>query len=270
MTIVAESTSNSKPGGWCRVPYHAVERIPDVGPLAMCVYLVLARHANERGACWPGEQRIADMIGTTDRTVRRAIRTLVSAGLVSVRRSNKGNLYQIATPPSVPDTSVRPVLGSADTSVLSDRTPMSYPTGHQCPPNKIQEQDSLKKSARGKAADHEFPPGLSSLIHEWNALPKDIVRPGNGARNPPAKGLVTRWRTAQKDSDLRTVLADVPTLVAAIRRARYCHGQGWFTLAWLFGKNKTGEQKLLRLLAGAYDNATNGKPEEIPTLLPPE
>jgi hypothetical protein len=97
------------------------------------------------------------------------------------------------------------------------------------------------------------------LIDGWNALGPGIVRPGNGIRaNPPGKALLAGWRRAEKDRELGEAVADVPRLLAAIRRARFCHGQGWFTLPWIFGRNRNGELNATRLLAGCHDGDPAG------------
>lgn len=57
-------------------------------------------------------------------------------------------------------------------------------------------------------------------------------------------------------------------MLAAIQGAQFCHGQGWFTLPWLFGTNKNREFNICRLLAGAHDGANDNsqlvkKPEPV-------
>jgi hypothetical protein len=86
-------------------------------------------------------------------------------------------------------------------------------------------------------------------------LGEQIVMQGNGARrNPPAKETVKGWYRAMKNAEQRQALSDIPALLTAIRNAKFCHGQGWFTVPWLFGKNKNGELNVVRLLAGAHNN----------------
>ena len=105
----------------------------------------------------------------------------------------------------------------------------------------------------------EVPAGLLELIDGWNQLPPGIVALGNGARrNPPAKAAVAGWRRAAVNPEQSPALADIPALLAAIRRARFCHGQPWFTVPWLFGHNAKGEHNVVRLLAGAHDGNGRG------------
>lgn len=113
---------------------------------------------------------------------------------------------------------------------------------------------SPKKEA-AKAAD--IPAELTELIDGWNNLSSGVVIPGNGARvSPPSKVVMAGWNRSQKNPELRAAVADVPAMMAAISKASFCHGQGWFTLPWLFGKNKHGELNAASLLAGRYDGGS--------------
>jgi len=96
-----------------------------------------------------------------------------------------------------------------------------------------------------------------ALIDHWNQLGNKIVKPGNGARrDPPAKAVLKGWTRAIREPELRPVIQDVQALVAAIPRARFCHGQGWFTLPWIFGRNQNGEWNAVKLVNGAFDDAS--------------
>ncbi len=111
------------------------------------------------------------------------------------------------------------------------------------------------------------PADLLALIDGWNSLPAGIVKAGNGAnRDPVAKATLKGWTRAQRDQEQREALSDPPRLLDAIRRASFCHAQGWFSLPWLFATNKAGEFNVVKLLNGGYEGNGNGKPK--PTLTP--
>ncbi len=116
-----------------------------------------------------------------------------------------------------------------------------------------------KEKEPAKAGDP--PKELLELIDGWNSLGDSIVKPGNGAgRDPPAKAALAGWKRAQKEPEQREAFADIPKVIQAIRQAKFCHGQGWFTLPWLFGKNRNGEFNVVKLLAGAHERGSgNGK-----------
>jgi hypothetical protein len=114
------------------------------------------------------------------------------------------------------------------------------------------------KKEKKPAGAGDIPAGLLELIDGWNELGEQIVKQGNGAkRDRPAKETLKGWDRAMKDPDQRKLLADIPVLLTAVRGATFCHGQGWFTLPWLFGKNKNGELNIVRLSAGAYNSGGN-------------
>ena len=122
---------------------------------------------------------------------------------------------------------------------------------------KTQETNEVKKTKRGKAAAG-IPAGLLELIDGWNGLADGIVRNGNSARrDPPAQASLSGWKKAAKNPEQAPFLADIPAVLAAIRGAKFCHGQGWFDVPWLFGRNKNAEFNIVRLMAGAY-NGDNG------------
>lgn len=125
-----------------------------------------------------------------------------------------------------------------------------------------EEKGREKKGREGKepVKAGDPPEGLLELIDGWNSLGDSIVKPGNGARrDPPAKAVLAGWKRAQKEPEQRDAFRDIPKVLDAIRQARFCHGGGWFSLPWLFGKNQNGEFNVVKLLAGAYERNANGK-----------
>ena len=58
-----------------------------IGPLALGVYTVLARHAHRKtGECWPSIGRLASLLGVARNTIKAALRTLEAAGLILLKR----------------------------------------------------------------------------------------------------------------------------------------------------------------------------------------
>ena len=62
------------------------------------VLVALAEHVSGEGReCWPSVSRLARMTGYAERTVRRALRALESAGLVRVeQRAGRPALYSLS------------------------------------------------------------------------------------------------------------------------------------------------------------------------------
>jgi len=72
-------------------------------PVAKLVLVKLADNANEEGICWPSVPLIVEHTELSDRAVRKHLRALEEAGLISVEsRNNNGqqiaNVYRLAVP----------------------------------------------------------------------------------------------------------------------------------------------------------------------------
>ncbi len=106
-----------------------VDRIAEVGPTAWAVFCVMVRDAGQNSV-WPSTDAIARRVGSTSRTVRRAIETLLVARWIhrTWRSTDRSREYAI-TPPKEPDTSVRSDRSGhqCPQTAASDRTPVSDP-----------------------------------------------------------------------------------------------------------------------------------------------
>ncbi len=79
------------------------------GMAALAVYTALARRAGCDGESWPRLRTIAQQVGSSERTVQRAIQLLELLGLLEVTscyeegsKRQTSNLYTLLTPPAVP------------------------------------------------------------------------------------------------------------------------------------------------------------------------
>jgi len=91
--IILDSTLKR---GFTPVP-NAVLFAPDLSMAAKCLYAVLLAFAWQEDECFPGQERLAEACGCTDRTVRKYLDELREYGLVSwVRRGlTMTNIYYI-------------------------------------------------------------------------------------------------------------------------------------------------------------------------------
>ena len=111
---------------------------------------------------------------------------------------------------------------------------------------------------------------LDELIRWWNRLgPACVARQNKVRPIPIAAATVEVWRRITQTRKggkrvknfpaLLDAFRDLDALGTAVRKAKFCHGQGWFTLTWLVEQNdQRTELKVCKLLAGAYDHAQNG------------
>lgn len=250
--------------GWTRFPNDLIARVGELGRATFAVYAVIAMHARvDKPEAWPSVAKLANITKLSERSVRRAIERLASEGCVEVvvRRDEAGaslsNLYRLLNPPLEQADTTAPQCpecqGEGGCGVSPRGSVVSGGGGHYSTPKKNKEKKNKEEEQRkNKQRSASQPPqGLLALIDGWNGLPEGIVTQ-KARRDQPAKELLAGWNRLAKDTDAHELLTDVPAILDAIRDAEFCHGQGWFTLAWLFGRNRSGELKLERLLNGGY------------------
>ena len=82
--------------GWTGVPNFILES-KGISVGAKLTYAMLLKYARELEECFPGQDRLAQDIGTSRQSVNTYIRELRQAGLVSVRRRGQGkpNIYTV-------------------------------------------------------------------------------------------------------------------------------------------------------------------------------
>ncbi|MHB1505141.1 MAG: helix-turn-helix domain-containing protein [Sulfobacillus sp.] len=96
------------------------------------LYTLLFDFAWQSGRAFPGQVRLAAMLGVTDRSIRTYLAELVAAGLLTVRRRGQGqtNIYQLRVEASAgssdlpPSSAPGPETGTEKISAL-DRKPAS-------------------------------------------------------------------------------------------------------------------------------------------------
>lgn len=89
--------------GWFRISNDFVDSgaLALLTPTAALVYLILLRHANQSGECWPAYSTIRKETGIrSDDTVDRALKKLKENGLISIKgRKGDVNHYKVSTTP---------------------------------------------------------------------------------------------------------------------------------------------------------------------------
>lgn len=80
----------------------AVWRDPTLSDLAVRVYLEIDYRAGRSGEARVGAKRLAHDLSKSERTVKRAIAELKSAGWVTVKRTPRTSIYQVVNPSRVP------------------------------------------------------------------------------------------------------------------------------------------------------------------------
>ena len=82
--------------GWTGVPNFILES-NDISVGAKLIYAMLLKYARELEECFPGQERLSQDLGCGERSVRRWLRELEKAELVTVKQRGQGrpNLYTV-------------------------------------------------------------------------------------------------------------------------------------------------------------------------------
>lgn len=195
--------------GFAQVP-RPVLKAQGISDKAKIVYALLLDYAWQSGSCFPGQQRLAEDLHTTERTIRRALDELRANKLVNWRQRglNQTNIYYIL------DLSESPVIdlerpAAPERTFLSapERTEMSAPEQPVVPD---QSPDSRKDpgcsrcwfgSARAGASSPVCSPlarpGPCESSAPWYAdPPPGAAGPGSSspiARHSPRAGRRRSW-----------------------------------------------------------------------------
>lgn len=82
--------------GWTGVPNFILES-KDVSAGAKLTYAMLLKYARELDQCFPGQDRLARDMGHCERSVRRWLGELETAGFITIKQRGQGrpNLYTV-------------------------------------------------------------------------------------------------------------------------------------------------------------------------------
>jgi hypothetical protein len=105
----------------------------ELTPYAKTVYVVLARHADKSGSCFPAYKRIQKLGGCGKMSVVQAIKDLQAAGWLEYQRTGRSNAYILMSAPRTSE--VRPA---------DNRSP---PSGHEGQPNEGQPNEGQEPAA---------------------------------------------------------------------------------------------------------------------------
>jgi hypothetical protein len=196
-------------------------------------YIISTKFLNRKtGDAWPGLDRLAEILGVNEKTVRRLTRELVDAGIMIKKRGGKGkpNRYRMihddrtemsGQSTIIPDNNVhsrdyktgqkRPVNQlTTGHSCPDDRTNLSLMTGQKCPPNPLNEpieepvENITPQFSKHKSTQTEVSRQPGSEIERefeelWRHYPRKVAR-GEALR---------AFKHARKKIDRSTIMAGV-------------------------------------------------------------
>jgi hypothetical protein len=186
-------------------------------PATKAVLLTLATYADERGFCFPSQERLAIDTELTDRTVRTALARLELLGLIErhERRSHQSKRFKTdlieLRPPETISAGPRRATGNS-----RHEPPETISAGSvDEPPEIISAKLPLKDSPEGKSRGGVGDP--SNFDRFWQAWPEKIGR----------KDAERAWRHLD-EPDLDPILAGVARYVAMKPKGqRYMNAAKW-------------------------------------------
>jgi hypothetical protein len=244
--------------GWIKLHRQAIDSDVFENPSLWKMFCWCLLKANHKPRSWKGEMiprgsfatgraSAAEQLGVSESKYRRDQLKLTDMGVISVKATNRFSVIQVENYESFQTLEANP--DQRMNQQATKKRPTDEPASE--PQTRIEE---LKNEKKKKAPD-----GLLALIDGWNSQ-ASAYGLQRCRRDPPAVLLLSRWRSAQRNPQMREALADVPKLLTAISEATFGHGKSWFSLPRLFTKNKAGEIKLLNVLNGDYRNERDRKP----------
>ena len=231
-----------RPDGWFGLDNALVDQMSLIGANAFVVYAVLARHADANGVAYPSEERIAALVGFSESTVKRAIKTLEKAGLITKIRRSRGrgrgtyNEYTLVDGRGILRQAISDLL-----KVTSDQNAALH-----------QVTSDPRTRPKNKTKTIEASLSLSTLIEWWNRLP-DVAH----CREATEK----RKKDFKARSARASWVKDVPDALKRIGQSSFCRGdndRGWRANIDWFLRPDT----VTKILEGSYDDRDGAKPTD--------
>jgi hypothetical protein len=191
---------------------------PGISALAKCLFSALLAYKNRRtGICNPKLATLAERLGKSLRTIKRALAELYRAGMVIAHRNLWGNRYEIATP----DQWQMPVSASAaEDSFVPNvaQAQVPNPAPHSCQTRHLEAATSLYEP------DVIEPEGAAAAAARVSASPEEAASAAtlDGCNEPqhpaPVAGLAEAGLLVAELMPQHPEPGNVPKAVAEARK----------------------------------------------------
>jgi hypothetical protein len=173
---------------------------PELSSHAVRVYAILARHADDSGACWPSRKRIASLLGRGIDSVKRAVGELEERGAIEVQvrrhrpgEPNETNVYFVRRVDPRCTGAPSPVHGRSDPRCTDAPTLGAQVHREREPMNESQSNENSSSPA-----DADEGSLVESFERFWALFPKKVAK----------REAMKAWgRLAKKGADLDEVIA---------------------------------------------------------------
>lgn len=153
-------------------------------PVATTLYIVLTSYANHDQQCWPSQGQLAELLNVNLRTVKRALDSLESHGLIRSERGGVGRysktVYTLVQIP-VPEVCTPTVNGGLDATIPGGQWGSGSPSmgvlesiqwGSGSPTNNNKEQESLTTTVKANVKLNEKDRGTEEGAEATPLLPE--------------------------------------------------------------------------------------------------
>lgn len=119
---------------------NVIARLPGIGAYGFAVYMLLAFRANQERTCWPSIAGMAEELGISANTVRRALKKLQTAKLIAIETAEGLNNTYTLLPITTP-TPGEPLHHREETPSPQRGVPLPQVNTNKNQENKNQEQE---------------------------------------------------------------------------------------------------------------------------------
>lgn len=193
--------------GFTQIP-NAILREATLSVQARLAFAMLASFAWEDESCFPGQEKVAAMLGVSDRSLRGYIGELKAAGAVEVERRGLGKTNRYVLLPSALTGSLLPLR-----------------TGSVVPGKKTKVEEDSEEEAAGRSASSSSPTGKKDWRAVW-AVYLDLMKP---RRKEPDEGQRRVMTDALKVASVEECCEAVEKCAASdfhMKRGQYAKRKG--------------------------------------------
>jgi len=168
--------------------YHVATLDSELSDGALRTFLVYLKYAQQKGSCWPGRAKVAQLRNTTEATITRHNQELEKAGYITrVRRKGTTSITYIEDYEQLPrlDAIAQSILASDKRTKENKNDPLPPDNGSQMIPTSDQkrsiEEEQLRITNKEEEEESPLPPSLFleidtlALIEEQPQVPHTEV-----------------------------------------------------------------------------------------------
>lgn len=130
------------PKGFTKLP-NAILFAPKLSPASKTLYLLLVNYSRQDGHCFPGQQRMAEDLGVSRKSIGKWLQELSRFGLITSKRRGltKTNVYHLVSP----EGNILPFCDNHPSPPEGNILPLTKKQKEQDPVNKKQDPSSVAR-----------------------------------------------------------------------------------------------------------------------------